>query len=138
MFALTSPRGTVGAGSSGRRDGTYPLPVPAAETQTIGEIVGIAIEPARCFCVQKALALDEIDEHQAVEHDRGIPLAISLRVNPTDEFQERSMFAFEAVIELLRDTLDIESFCHAPGHLGHLQALFLFQSDGQSLQFLRQ
>ena len=55
-----------------------------------------------------------------------------------DEIQERSMFAFEAVIELLRDTLDIESFCHAPGHLGHLQALFLFQPDGQPLQFLRQ
>ena len=98
------------------------------ETQPVGEIVGIAIEPARCFCVQEALALDEIDEHQAVEHERGIPLAISLRVNPTDEIQERSMFAFEAVIELLRDALDIESFCHAPGHLGHLQALFLFQS----------
>src|SRR5260221_857409 len=106
--------------------------------QLTEEVVGIAIELTWCLCIQETLALDKIDEHQTVEHERGIPLAISLCSNPTDEVQERSMFAFEAVIELLRDALDIESFCHAPGHHGHLQALFLFQPDSQPLQFLRQ
>src|SRR5260370_38495015 len=59
--------------------------------QSVGEIVGVTIQPAWYLCVQEALALDEIDEHQAVEHERGVPLAISLRVNPPDEVQERSV-----------------------------------------------
>ncbi len=106
--------------------------------ESAGEVVGIAIELTWCLCIQEALALDEIDEHQTVEHEGGIPLAISLCDDPIDEVQKRGMFAFETVIELLRHALDVEGPCHAPGHLGHLQALFLFQPDGEILQFLRQ
>src|SRR5712691_8224773 len=104
-------------------------PFPLHAPQPIGEIIGVAIEFAWCLCIQEALALDKIDKHQAVERERGIPLAISLCLNSLDQCQERGVFAFEAVIELLRDALDVEGFCHAPCHLGHLQALFLFQSD---------
>src|SRR5438477_12906609 len=46
--------------------------------QTIGEIIGIAIELPRGLCIQETFTLDKIDEHQAVEHQRGIPLATSL------------------------------------------------------------
>src|SRR5258708_32245043 len=68
--------------------------------QAVREIIGIAIEPARQLRIEEALALDEVDEHQAVEHERGIPLAVSLHLNPLDKLQERSMFQFEAVVEL--------------------------------------
>ena len=44
----------------------------------IGATHGIAIELPRGLCIQETFTLDKIDEHQAVEHQRGIPLAISL------------------------------------------------------------
>src|SRR6266700_1794506 len=106
--------------------------------QPVGEIIGVAIEPARRLCVQEALALDEVDKHQAVEHERGIPLAVSLCVNALNKCQKRGEFAFEAVIEFPGHALDIKGSCHAPGYLRHMHALFLFQPDGQPLQFLRQ
>ena len=41
-----------------------------AAVEPVAEVIGVAVE--------EALALDEIDEHQAVEHDGGIPLAVGL------------------------------------------------------------
>src|SRR6266581_4025186 len=106
--------------------------------ESAGEVVGIAIELTWCPCIQETLALDEIDKHQAIEHERSIPLTIGLCCNSPNETQECGVFAFKPIVELLRHALDVESPCHAPGHLGHLQALFLVQPDGQPLQFLRQ
>src|SRR5260370_25349354 len=62
-----------------------------------GEVVGITIELTWCLCIQETLALDKIDEHQAVEHERGIPRPISLRVNPPHQIPERTLLQFEAV-----------------------------------------
>ena len=46
------------------------LPVLGAHPlQPVAEIVAVVVE--------EALALDEVDEHQAVEHHGGIPLAIA-------------------------------------------------------------
>ena len=37
---------------------------------------------------QQALFLDEVDEHQAVEHERSVPLAVGLRADALDEGEE--------------------------------------------------
>src|SRR6266568_4360496 len=69
--------------------------------QPAGAVVGIAIELTWCPCVQEALAQDEVDKQEAVEHERGVPFSVSLCLNPADEAQECGVFALEAVIELL-------------------------------------
>ena len=48
---------------------------------------------------KKALLLDEVDEHQAVEHHRDIP-ALHLRIGDAlQELEERGMLGLEAVVE---------------------------------------
>src|SRR4051812_7553643 len=55
--------------------------------QSVGKIIEVSIKPVRYLRVQEALELDKIDKHQSIEHEGGIPLAISLRVNSLNEFQ---------------------------------------------------
>ena len=63
---------------------------------------------------QKALLLDEIDEHEAVEHDRGIPLEYLLVRNTLDEFEERIMLFLETVVESLGHFFGIKARVGTP------------------------
>src|SRR5450759_663336 len=76
--------------------------------QAIGEIVGVAIQGVLRLRSEEALALDEIDEHQAVKHQRGIPFTVALRGDALDTVQESRVFELETIIEFLCDALDIE------------------------------
>ncbi len=60
--------------------------------------------------VEQALFLNEIDEHEAVEHERGVPLAVSFDTDALDKGVEGGMFFLEAIVEFLGDFLDIEGF----------------------------
>ena len=68
--------------------------------EAVAEIVFVA--------VQKALLLDEVDEHQTVEHKGGVPVPIALRGEPVDELLKVGQFLLEAVIEALGDALDVQ------------------------------
>src|SRR5262245_51595739 len=58
--------------------------------------------------VQKALLLDEVHEHQPVEHERGVPFTVSHVRDAFDKCQECAMLGLEAVVELLRHTVHIK------------------------------
>jgi len=72
-----------------------------ASVQAIAEIIMVPIK--------KALALDEIDEHQAIEHDRRIPFAIGHFTDSVNEFQEGFTVCVKITVECLGDTLDVEA-----------------------------
>ena len=59
--------------------------------EAIAQVVAVAVE--------EALLLDEVDEHQAVEHHRGVPLESRPSCEPCDEAEERRRARFEAVVE---------------------------------------
>src|SRR5579859_131216 len=106
--------------------------------EAIREIIAVTIERLRRFCIEEALALDEIDEHQAVQHQRSVPFAVALRRNVCDKLQESRVFKFETVIEFLCDALYIESLCDTPHHFQGAQLIFFIDSNDQRFKFLRQ
>src|SRR5207302_849869 len=77
------------------------LPAPLAFCQSRGKIVLITSK--------EALLLNEVDEHQAVEHDRDVPpLQVLLRYT-LDEFEKSVMLFFELLVKLLGNLFDIKS-----------------------------
>src|SRR2546430_2752209 len=80
--------------------------------QAIREIIRVTIELARFLCIEEALSLDEVDKHQAVEHQRRVPLAVRLGGDALDEFQEGGMLDLETIIEFPGDALHIEGFTY--------------------------
>jgi hypothetical protein len=68
--------------------------------QAVTEVVMVAVE--------QALLLDEVAEHQAVEHDRGVPVPVGNALDAIDELVECLVLCLEPLEELLRDPLDIE------------------------------
>ena len=57
--------------------------------------------------VEEALLLDEVAEHQAVEHHGGVPLAILRSGDVPDALHEGVVLLAEGLVELLRDFLGI-------------------------------
>ena len=47
--------------------------------------------------------LDEVEEHQAGEHKRGVPAAVSLGRDALDACKEDALFCLETVIETFED-----------------------------------
>src|SRR6266487_5239638 len=84
-------------------------------SQVVGEIVVVTVECAGFLCVEEALSLDEVDKHQAVEHQRRVPLAVGLGGDTLDEFQEGGMLDLETIIEFPGDALHIEGFTYSSG-----------------------
>lgn len=84
--------------------------------------VGFVARRAGCFDIQKALMLDGVDKHQAVEHKRCISLAASSLFQLLNQLQERGVFSFEPLGELSGDPFHIEGLCYASHHVDHLQA----------------
>lgn len=101
--------------------------------QAIGEIAGITIEQSGRLRIKKTLALDEIDKHQAIEHQRGIPFSVSLRSDTVYEIQEGCVFKLETIVEFFGDALNIESPGYAPGYLGHMYFVFFVNGNSQYL-----
>ncbi|OQB92162.1 MAG: hypothetical protein BWX84_01071 [Verrucomicrobia bacterium ADurb.Bin118] len=88
--------------------------------------------------IQKAFALDEIDEHEAVEHDRTVPGAIRRHVNAFHEREETGMLLFELVVEAFGDALHIETFARAGDHVHQCQRFFFRQGKGDIFQLLNE
>ena len=104
----------------------------------MGEIVLVAVELAAPAARQQAFFLDEIDEHEAVEHERGVPFAVGLGGDALDEGEEFVVFFLEAVIEAFGDALGVERGAHAGGDDGGTKLVFFRDAEGQRLQFLRE
>ena len=81
--------------------------------QAVGKIVSVAIKLARGFGVEEAFALDEVDKHETVEHEGGVPFAIGLFGDAFDEGEEAGVLDFETVIEFFGDALFMEGIAHA-------------------------
>ncbi len=77
---------------------------------------GSRVSPSR-----KPLLLDEVDEHQAVEHQRGVPLAVILQGDAIDDLYEELVLGLEVVVELLGDVIDVEAPASRSRHIGQRQ-----------------
>src|SRR5579875_350270 len=69
--------------------------------------MGIAIQLFTARGAEEAFALNKIEKHQAVEHDRGVPLAISFAGNAVNGRAEAVMLDLEALKETLHDLLGV-------------------------------
>jgi hypothetical protein len=65
-----------------------------------------------CIIVKKALLLDEIEEHQAVEEQRCIAFVCGGRRNALDAVEEVLALAFELLIKTSGNTLNINGSNH--------------------------
>src|SRR5260370_11713146 len=99
--------------------------------QAVGEIIRVTVERAWPFCIEEALSLDEVDKHQAVEHQRRVPLAVRLGGDALDEFQEGGVLDLETIIEFPGDALHIEGFTHPSRDDQRVQSLFLADREGE-------
>ena len=87
--------------------------------------------------IQKAFSLDEIDKHQAVEHDGGIPFVIGAFGDAGDKLEEGSVFLLKPVVETLGDALDIEAGASPAGDIGQRESVFFLQGEGNGFEFLQ-
>ena len=85
---------------------------------------------------EKTLALDEVDEHQPVEHERGVPLSVALVGDALDERQEGRVLSLEVVVEASGDPVAVEGIAQAEDHAGQGEALFFIQWEGDGFQLL--
>src|SRR6266699_3446630 len=106
--------------------------------QAVGEIIRVTVECAWSLCIDEALPLDEVDKHQAVEHQRRVPLAVRLGGDTLDEFQEGGVFDLETIIEFPGDALHIEGFTHPSRDSQGVKPLFLADREGECLELLCQ
>jgi hypothetical protein len=89
--------------------------------------------------VQKSLTLNEIHEHQAVEHDRCIPLLVGLVLDAIDELEKRFALRIELPVKPFRNSVDVEGGPDSPRDSCHGQTGFLFlQGHVEQLEFLEQ
>ena len=97
----------------------------------MAEVVVVAVE--------EAFALDEIDEHQAVEYDGRIPFAVGHLADAINELEEGFPVGVEVSVERLGDALDVERGAGAAGddHGGETGFLF-FEGDVEDLELLEQ
>jgi len=69
--------------------------------QMVGEIVDVTGE--------KALFLEKVEEHQAIEHERSVCCALSLGRDALDARLKCAMFGLETMIETFDDEVSIET-----------------------------
>ena len=85
--------------------------------------------------VEEPLLLDEIDEHETVEHERCVPLTICRLLNPLDEFQERRVFVAKTIVELLGDAV-IDLLLDPAGDIDDSETFLLLQLERNSREGL--
>ena len=99
-----------------------------AAIEAVAKVVRVA--------VKEALALDEVDEHQAVEHDGGVPFLVALHGYPVNEAEEGGVFLFEHIVEALGNALDVEGGTDTAGHVRQRHLLFFFERYRYALKSL--
>src|SRR5437762_3331424 len=77
----------------------------------------MVLEVIELGVVDKALALQEIHEHQAIEQDRRVPAALAIVADTLDELDEFQVQAGEVAVELLGHTFHVEGVSEPLGHL---------------------
>src|SRR6266487_1101787 len=85
--------------------------------------------------VKKALFLDEGHKHQTIEHERSVPFTVSLRLNSLDELEERCMFALEALIKTLGNTVHIKRGSGSAGDVNDGQMFFFLKTKSDGVEF---
>ena len=80
--------------------------------QLVAEVVLVA-------AVEKTgrLLLQEVDEHQAVQQDRGVPPPLPLVGDAANQLQEGDVLLLELAKELLGDLFDVQGRLQTLGHL---------------------
>ena len=96
--------------------------------EAVAQVIDVAVE--------KAALLDEVDEHHAVEHQRGVPFAVGHSADAVDEAQEGAVFLLEAVVEAFGDLVDVEGGAHPSRDVHDAQVGFFVQGEGQLFQLL--
>ena len=69
------------------------------------------------IAVQKAFLLDEVDEHQPVEHHRGVPALQAFIGDAVEELEEGGVLGLEPLVEAFGDPLHVEAGAHPFGDL---------------------
>src|ERR1700685_3181547 len=82
---------------------------------------------------KKALFLDEIDEHQAIEHYRRIPTLQLVIRDALCELQECIVLFLEEFVELLRDLLNVECRPHSDNGFGDIRLIIQAERDRLNL-----
>ena len=90
------------------------------------------------IAIKESFLLNEIDEHQPVEHERGIPLPVGINRNALDELQEVRVFLLELVVELLGDLVAVECVAQGEDDPGEGQPFLRTQGKRDQLEFLDQ
>ncbi len=90
------------------------------------------------IAVEKALSLDEVDEHEAVQHDRCVPPLEFVIRYAGDERQERVMLGLEAVIEAFGDLLSVEGVPEPDDDSENREALFVIEGERDVREFLNE
>ena len=99
---------------------------------------GEAIAEVVRVVVQEAALLDKVDEHHAVQHQRGVPLAVGHVPDALDEAEKRLMLLLETVVEALGHLLHVERLGDPRGGVRDGEALLFFESEAQVFELLRQ
>ena len=70
-------------------------------SQLVAEVVQVPV-------INKSFLLQEVDKHQPVEQDRGVPAPLPLVADTANQFQERDVLFLKLAEEFLGDSLNIE------------------------------
>ena len=95
--------------------------------ETVPEIIRIAIE--------KAFSLNEVEEHQPIQHYRGVPFVVALVWNAGDEFEKGRVLFPELFVETFRDAF-VDVAGGAACDIWQGQALFFVERDEETFEFL--
>jgi len=104
--------------------------LPLHPRELVPQVVGVAVE--------ESFFLDEIDEHETVEHHGGVPTVHPFVGDAFDELEESRMLRLEPVVEAFGDALDIEAGTNAAGDIHNHEAFLVFEGKRQRLQLLNQ
>ncbi len=116
--------------------------VKAGSGFAVPELAGrYAPEPVlqiRWVAIEEVLLLDEIDEHQPVEHQRGVLGPLPLVRQPLDEPLEHVALCLEVVVELFRDLVSVEGLAESVQRRDQPECLLLLEREGDRLEALDQ
>ena len=80
--------------------------------------------------------MDEVDEHHAVEHQRGVPFAVGHFLDTLNEAEKVLMLVLETVVEFLGYFLDIEGSEHVAGDVYDREVGLIFEREDNPFQLL--
>src|SRR5207244_4475270 len=96
--------------------------------QAVPKVIGVPI--------QKALLLDEVDEHQPIQHQRRIPLPVCLGCDASYELAEFFVFLSKALVEVPGDAVAIERVAKTLRRKRQGNGFLFAKSERNVLKFL--